>query len=62
MTRATEISYLIEAYCGYHEVTIDEAKMLIADESMEKRLETYLYWNGIIGWTNEIISIVEAAE
>lgn len=62
MTKATEIEYLIEAYQGYHEVSREKAKMMIADASKDERLEVYLEWNGIIGWSRQILSILEAAE
>lgn len=62
---------LIKAYQGYYEnqhspdgrswfhgePTREEAIEMIKAQSPKERLEVYLHWNGIIGWTNRIWEI-----
>lgn len=55
---------LIEAYKGVHEdelmgsvVDTETAIEMIKSDSPKKRLEIYLQWNGILGYTNRIWEI-----
>ena len=41
-----------------HGVTVEKAKLL----SKSEILEHYLEWNGLIGWTNQILNVLENAE
>lgn len=49
---------LISAYIGYYDFDRDEAIEKIKSDSQRDRLETYLEWEGIIGYTDTIMRIV----
>lgn len=59
---ATKNESLIEAYMGNREITREKAIEEIGKDSLRTRLDTYLDWNGIIGFTGQIMLIVEAGE
>lgn len=62
-------SYLIEAYAGHYDLCMGfsnqipsenlvKIENLIQADTPKRRLEIYLEWNGILGWTEQICSIL----
>lgn len=59
MTYKAHVYYpLVEAYKGTHEVDHEAAVQLINNDTPRKHLETYLEWEGIFGYTENIIQIL----
>jgi len=52
---------LLEAVMEKYEVTEATAKEMIGKMDLEQRLEAYLSWNGILGFTGQIMAVVESA-
>lgn len=65
--------YLIEAYEGYYEDEMAKDLTHVIEEpehsrewvlrkmwnhTSKERLEIYLHWNGIIGWTDQILKVI----
>lgn len=51
---------LLEAYTETFDLDEAATKALINQHSPKKRLEIYLQWNGIIGWTDSIFAIANS--
>ena len=52
-------NFLAEAIAERAEITLEEAVVKAQTMSREERLQEYLEWNGIVGWTGYILDIVD---
>ena len=49
---------LVDAFMETYECDAEEAAWRIEQASQQERLKTYLEWNGILGYTGVILTIV----
>ena len=50
---------LVEAYRGYYEISREKALEFIAKKDKKADLNVFLHWNGILGYTDQILKVLE---